>query len=116
MLLLQLRGLTFSSRLFCSCASRRASHSCFSRALRLAFLPFVLASLLARLGQHLLLVLVHVHCVGLGGLGLGVRVDLAGPQPPGVVRAAAAARRAALLGGVLRHVQQFFVPQIENEI
>jgi len=40
----------------------------------------------ARLGQHLLLVLVHVDRVGPRGLGLRVGVDLAGPQPPRVVR------------------------------
>ena len=33
-----------SSRRFCSAASRRASSSCFSRALRFAFLPRVFAS------------------------------------------------------------------------
>ena len=34
------------------------------------------------LGQHLLLVLVHVHGVGARGLGLRVWVDLTRPQPP----------------------------------
>jgi len=45
-----------SSRRFCSDARRRASSSCFSRALRFAFLPFVFASRARASDQGLTLV------------------------------------------------------------
>ncbi len=42
-----------SSRRFCSAASRRASSSCFSRALRFAFFPCVFANLQQGLHIHI---------------------------------------------------------------
>jgi hypothetical protein len=50
----------------------------------------------ARLGQHLLLVLVHVDRIGPRRLRLGRRIDFAGPQAPRIV----AGRQLPLLRGV----------------
>eukprot|EP00962_Isochrysis_galbana_P022508 scaffold6732_cov99-Isochrysis_galbana.AAC.2 len=56
----------------------------------------------ARLGEHLLLVLVHVDGVGPRRLRLGVRVDLSRPEPPWVVRR----RRIARVASPRRLVEQ----------
>ena len=55
------------------------------------------------LGQHLLLILVHVHWVRPCGLGLGVWVNLPRPQPAGVVP------RVVPVLLAHRHVQQLLV-------
>ena len=57
------------------------------------------------LREHLLLILVHVDRIGARGLALGVRVDLARPEPPRVVRR----RRAALLVLASRLVEQTLI-------